>query len=238
MTHAEIDVAQAVASALAAIADDQPDYRDRLCALAESPHALSELARDPELGRALFVELRKLRPLSLWVRDEATVALGAKRAASLDGAICRLPAGTQLPAPEGRECWLEVDAASAESTLRGLPSGWGVIVTGELAGLSFAGLRKAAPMRALGAVLDEGSPALLEVLRAARLDVVVVRAGTRASHAPAARTLWSVEAATELQLGELPTASAGAVCTGQNALAWALELATLRVRAAGLSPSR
>jgi hypothetical protein len=118
-----------------------------------------------------------------------------------------------------------------------------VIVTGDLSGLSFAGLRKAAPMRALGAVLDDtvdqaSSPDLLEVLRAARLDVVVVRAGTRASHAPAARTLWSVGVATELQLGELPIASAGAVCTAKNALAWALELATLRARPAGLSPPR
>lgn len=238
MTHAETDVVTLVAGALAAIADDQPDYGARLSQLLESPHALSALARDPELGRALFVELRKLRPLSLWVRDEAASALALKRVASLDGAICRLGSGAQLPAPEGRECWLEVDAASAETTLRALPSGWGVIVTGDLEGLSFAGLRKAAPMRALGAVVDHATPALLEVLRTARLDVVVVRAGTRLTHAPAARTLWSVHSESELQLGDLPIASSGAVCAGKNALAWALMLATLRARPAGPSPAR
>jgi hypothetical protein len=158
--------------------------------------------------------------------------------ASLDGAICRLLPGEQLPAPEGRECWLEVDAMSAETTLRALPSGWGVIVTGDLAQLSFADLRKAAPMRALGAVLDDPAPSLLDVLRAARLDVVVVRAGTRPDHAPAARMLWALQAPDELQLGSLPIASSGAVCAGKNALAWALELATLRTRPAGLSPPR
>jgi hypothetical protein len=232
MTHAEIDVDDAVARALAAIEDDLPDYAARLRELADSPRALAALGADPALGRALFVELRKLRPLSLWVRDHAARALAEKRAVSLDGAICRLAPGEQLPAPEGRECWLEVDAESAETTLRALPSGWGVIVTGDLSRLSFATLRKAAPMRALGAVLDDASPTLLEAVRAARLDVVVVRAGTQPDHAPAARMLWAVHAPDELQLGALPIASSGAVCTGENALSWALSLASLRSRPA------
>jgi len=231
MTLAEADVADTVLRALAAIADDAPDYGVLLARLVDSPPALRALAADPELGRALFVELRKLRPLSLWVRDQAGRALALKRAASLDGAICRLAAGEQLPPPEGRECWLEVDASNAETTLRALPSGWGVIVTGDLQALSFAALRKAAPLRALGAVLEAPTPLLLEALRPARLDVLVVRAGSAPAQAPAARWLWSVRELGELQLGAPPIASAGAVCDGKNALAWALSLASSRRRA-------
>ena len=248
MTLTEADVADTVERALCAIESDSPDYARLLAELLDSPHALAVLTRgtaagsraepprastprELELGRALFVELRKLRPLSLWVRDDAACALATKRAASLDGAVCRLAPGEQLPPPEGRECWLEVDAAHAETTLRALPSGWGVIVTGELRGLSFTQLRKAAPLRALGAVLVEPpAPDLREALRAARLDLVVVRAGSEPGDAPAARVLWSVHGPHEPQLGGLPIAAAGAVCDGKNALSWALRLASLRAR--------
>ena len=248
MTLAEADVAGAVERALSAIENDSPDYAELLAELVDSPHALAVLARgtvarsraepphastsrEVELARALFAELRKLRPLSLWVRDEAACALATKRAASLDGAVCRLAPGEQLPPPEGRECWLEVDAAHAETTLRALPSGWGVIVTGELCSLSFAQLRKAAPLRALGAVLVEPpAPDLREALRAARLDLVVVRAGSEPGDAPAARVLWSVHGPHEPQLGDLPIAAAGAVCDGKYALSWALRLASFRAR--------
>jgi hypothetical protein len=237
MILAEADVADTVERALRAIENDSPDYTQLLQRLLASPLALSILAsgrsaREVELSRALFVELRKLRPLTLWVRDDAACALAAKRAASLDGAICRLAPGEQLPPPDGRECWLEVDASHAETTLRALPSGWGVIVTGDLRRLSFAHLRKAAPLRALGAVLVETpAPDLREALCAARLDVVVVHAGSAPTEALAARVLWSVRVPDERQLGALPIAPAGAVCDGKNALSWALQLASFRCRA-------
>lgn len=233
---------------LRALDDDSPEYRELIAALAHDAEARRELAREPELGLRLFPELRKLRPVSLWVRDRATLALPQKRALVLDGAICRLAAGEQLPAPEGRECWLEVDAASAETTLRALPSGWGVIVTGELSVVSFDALRRAAPLRALGAVFDP----CFEPPPTTRLDLVLMpepppEAAFLARAEPgaremgtdslpsgawrrAARTLWSCSLPPALQLPRLPTSesssahSAGVLSDAENALFCALLL--------------
>ncbi|MDB4977229.1 MAG: hypothetical protein JWN48_5570 [Myxococcaceae bacterium] len=214
--------------ALQRIDDDAPDYGEPLEALL-APAALAFLERTPELARPLFVELRKLRPLTLWVRDTVELALARKRDAVLDGAVCSLAPGTMLLQPEGRECWLEVDASAAESTLRGLPSGWGLVITGDLSRSSFPALRRASPLRALGAVLD-GQPRPVD----ARLDLLIVRARSecppRPTETSGTRVLWSVESAGALQLTPEFTPSIGVLCDGRAALAWALRLATLRTR--------
>lgn len=226
---------RALERALRAIDDDAPEYRAALDAIAANPGLMEQLRARPAQGHALFVELRKLRPLTLWVRDHAAVALACKRDFVLDGALCRIEPGAQLPPPEGRECWLEVDAAHAETTLRALPRGWGVLVSGELRQVSFAALRKLAPLRALGVVLA-GEDATAYPLRLAsldsRLDLALVQdgasAGSEAVQAAAARVLWAIAAPSELQLSAPPIASSGAVCDGKQAPSWALCLATLR----------
>jgi len=223
----EANLEARIDAALSAILDDSPDYARELDALAADPEALSRLAREPELARALFVELRKLRPTALWVRDRATVALTTKRDVCLDGAICRLAPKEQLPGPEGRECWLEVDSVSAESTLRGLPSGWGVLVAGDLSQVSFAALRRAAPLRALGVVLaDDTSVDSIEP--GARLDLMVARVGSLLPETPAARVLWVSDTPDERQLLDRPIPSSGVVCRVPEARAWALRLASQR----------
>ena len=238
----ESELRALVARALAAIDDDAPDYPEPLAALAGSPRWLAQLAQQPELGRALFAELRKLRPLTLWVRDRASVALAKKSAATLDGAVCSLLPGEPVPAPEGRECWLEVDAAEAESTLRTLPRGWGLILRGDLSEVSFAALRKLSPLRALGAVVQarprpsepagHGSPSS----ETARLDLVIVQASAPigdlpalSAHVEGARMLWSVDHPELRQLPPPRSPSIGVLCDGNHALAYALWLATVRL---------
>lgn len=226
VTHDEASVAALVALALRRIDEDAPHYGEPLRALT-APSALALLAGQPELSRPLFSELRKLRPLTLWVRDEVELALLAKRDAVLDGAVCSLPPGSALLRPDGRECWLMADAQTAESTLRALPAGWGLIVTGDLSSVSFAALRRASPLRALGAVLD-GQP----VPSQARLDLLIVRAPAERPPPPTetsgTRVLWSVESPEALRLTPDFTPSIGVLCNAESAFGWALRLATLR----------
>ncbi|MDB4985068.1 MAG: hypothetical protein JWN04_246 [Myxococcaceae bacterium] len=222
-----------VERALLRIDDDAPDYGEPLLELAQSPAALAILGALPELGRPLFAELRKLRPLALWVRDSLELALAKKRDAVLDGAVCSIGAGSALLAPEGRECWLEVDAQAAESTLRGLPAGWGLIVIGDLSRVSFLALRKASPLRALGAALD-GAAGAACLLSEARLDLVIVREPGRPPDAAlGARMLWSVHSPEQLRLAPEAAPSVGVLCDGNAALACALRLATMRQPSGG-----
>lgn len=215
-----------VEAALAAMLDDSPSYGAQLRELERSAGLATVLDEEPELGRALMVELRKLRPTTLWVRDRAEPALRAKRLLFLDGAICRCEPFEPLPEPEGRECWLEVSARDAESALDALPRGWGLVVAGPLAGVSFASLRKRAPLRALGALFT--GPVLIDA--SARLDLLV----QPAQHGPSAST--EPLGARVLTLGESPEThdltrsalSSGLVCDAETALSWALRLATKR----------
>jgi hypothetical protein len=222
----ESDLETRLGRALSAILDDSPAYAAELTALADDPSMLAGMAAQPALVRPLLGELRKLRPVALWVRDGAAVALAQKRDLCLDGALCRLAPGEQLPVPEGRENWLEVDARSAESTLRALPSGWGVVVSGDLTQVSFTELRRAAPLRALGAVLGSADARTLEP--GARLDVVVADVGADPFAVRAARVLWACEALDERQLLARPIPSSGVICHGTAALSWALRLASRR----------
>ena len=226
----ESSVRVLVERALQAIERDDPDYGEPLRALSEPP-LLACLRADPELGRALFVELRKLRPLSLWARDGADAALAYKRDLSLDGAICTLAEGHALPSAAGRECWLEVDAASAAQTLTMLPRGWGMVVTGELAQVSFASLRRLSPLRALGATL--GSPASGPLPADTRLDLVISALhgplSSPGAHLQGARMLWSVESPEQLRLAPAGVPSAGLLCEGKDACLFALRLASVRL---------
>lgn len=235
MSEAQLDtVARSlIERALTLIDDDAPDYGEPLQALTEPP-LLAHLRADPELGRALFVALRKLRPLSLWVRDHAEQALACKRDLSLDGAVCTLPEGGALPPPDGRECWLEVDAAHARQALATLPRGWGLVVTGALAQASFASLRRLSPLRALGAVVGRLAHGPLPV--DARLDLVIAPFGQLAgpqsnhgAHVHGARMLWSVESPEQLRLAPAGVPSMGFLCDGNDALLYALRLATVRL---------
>jgi phosphohistidine swiveling domain-containing protein len=149
--------------------------------------ALPRLSRiaDPAL-RQLFVQVRQLRSAPLWVDGELEHALRVKEEACLDGALCTRSPGAELAPPRGRECWLELDATELAG-LAALPSGWGVVVRGDLTRVSIPALRAAAPLRALGVRLT-GPGAFLP---AGRLDVVIVDArepdaAVRASTAHAA----------------------------------------------------
>jgi len=226
--------------ALVAIDEDLPDFRDPLFALAGSTFALAYLRSHPDLARPLFVELRKLRPLPLWVRDDVEPALVAKRDVVLDGAVCRVSTGTSVLKPEGRECWLEVDAQVAETTLRGLPGGWGLILDGDLTTLSLPALRKLAPLRAIGAVVTDAQQTA-DWLRGERFDLVLPRR-TEPARAnvvePArfsldarelgARVLWSVDDVDDLLRTPDAAPSVGVVCNAAAAQACALRLATAR----------
>jgi pyruvate,orthophosphate dikinase len=133
--------------------------------------ALSAQLRDADLRR-LFTELRKLRPTPLWVSGEASEALRLKDDACLDGALCAWPAQGELPAAQGRECWVEIDAARVEMHLPTLPRGWGVVVAGDLSAVRLAELRALAPLRALGARLVTPDATLPE----GNWDLLVVEA--------------------------------------------------------------
>jgi hypothetical protein len=226
LVHGEAEVRALVEQALVAIDDDAPAYGEPLARLAGSPAALAILRAQPELARPLFVELRKLRPLTLWVHDRLELALAAKRDGVLDGAVCSLAPGTTLLRPEGRECWLETDALAAETTLRGLPPGWGLIVTGDLQAVSFQALRRASPLRALGALLRDSA-----LIPDTHLDLVIISDRAQvADERRGARVLWSVQATDALQLPPEAAPSIGMICSAEHALACALRLATLRAR--------
>ncbi|MET0285981.1 MAG: hypothetical protein ABW352_15975 [Polyangiales bacterium] len=222
------EIADLVREALLLIDQDAPGYVVPLHAL----HALpSEQLEDAEeLLAPLFVELRKLRPFPLWVRDTPARALRLKTLARLDGAI---GLGEPVPA-EGRECWLEVPAEQAEAALRGLPAGWALLVRGERT--PWLALRKQSPLRALGIALDgEPVPHGPHALPAP-LDLVTLDP-TRADEAGlGARVLWSVHSADLRDLADQALALtaqvpfSGLICGGDDALQCALWFATVRRR--------
>lgn len=208
--------------------DDASDYRARLSSLLDDPIALRTLAQDQALCARLLPELRKLRPLGLWVRDQIDRALAAKCNLILDGGICRQTAQLPMPAPSGRECWLEVSAHQAEARLADLGAGWGLLIADDPSDALLASLRRTAPLRALGIVLTGPLAAVPSV----RLDLVLrldaPRDAAAGSAIPGARVLWA---------GVPPEAHAslaasgqnvGLVCDAEQALAWALRLAVTR----------
>ena len=208
--------------------DDAPDYRALLSALSSNPAALRTLADDLSLCATLLPELRKLRPLGLWVRDEIDRALAAKRNLVLDGGICQIMAQVPTPAPVGRECWLEVPAHEAESRLAGLGAGWGLLVSGDVSDGLLASLRRAAPLRALGVVLT----APLSAVPTVRLDLVLrldaPRDASAGSAVPGARVLWAGVAPEAHAALAASGQNVGLVCDAEQALAWALRLAMTR----------
>jgi hypothetical protein len=223
------EIAELVREALLLIDQDAPGYVVPLHALHALPATQLEDAED--LLAPLFVELRKLRPFPLWVRDTPARALALKALARLDGAI-----GVGEPvAAEGRECWLEVAASDAEQALRGLPAGWALLVRGERT--SWPVLRKLSPLRALGIALDgEPLPHGPHALPAP-LDLVTLDP-TRADEAGlGARVLWAVHSADLRDLADQALALtaqvrfSGLIVRGQDALPCALWFATVRRRA-------
>jgi hypothetical protein len=223
-----------VAQALHAIDQDEPSYVEPLNALRTLPGALAVLEAEPELASALFVELRKLRPFPLWVRDTPARALALKQLGRLDGAIC-IGSDEPWPAAEGRECWREVSAAEAQHALASLPTGWGLIVRGEVARIPWSELRRSAPLRALGLARD-GEPGARSLQTASdiRLDIVTLDPGRASEAGLGARVLWALPTAGPRELAHqaLPLAalapSSGLLCTGDDALSCALWFACVR----------
>jgi hypothetical protein len=227
MVHRE-EIAHLVREALTLIDADAPGYVVPLHAL----HALptEQLEEEHDLLAPLFVELRKLRPFPLWVRATPARAVALKQLGKLDGAI---GVGTVVQS-DGRECWLEVPAASAEEAMRTLPIGWGLLVRGERAPWSI--LRRIGPLRALGCALDgeavpHGPHALLSDTQ---LDLITLDP-TRADEASfGSRVLWSVHSRDLRDLADQALALteqvpfSGLICHGDDALSCALFFATVR----------
>lgn len=222
-----------VAAALAAIEDDAPSFAVHLAAIADAPAVLGCLAREPERGAALFVELRKLRPVTLWVRDTARAALDAKRTLGLDGALCRPEPSAPIPPAQGRECWLELAAAPTASELAALPPGFGLCVRAPLTESALAALRRSARLRAIGLLAHADTD-----VPPAGLDLLVLPAAHPLPDGVGpARVLWLGPAPGDvdgapLLLDYMP-ASSGVVCTASQALSWALALASRRRPRAG-----
>jgi phosphohistidine swiveling domain-containing protein len=172
---------------------------------------------DPELKR-LFAQVRKLRPAPLWVFGDAEVALRLKEDACLDGALCTLANGVGPPPARGRECWLELDASEIEERWTSLPAGWGVVLRGDLTRVSIAGLRRAAPLRALGVRLEHPAALLPE----GRLDLLVLACSEQEERLEAARTslLARADAARVLHLLNFsePWSVASVIASGLTAI--------------------
>jgi len=215
-----------VAAALAAIDDDAPTFADTLAAIAGAPAVLDLLTREPERAGVLFVELRKLRPVTLWVRDEASAALLAKRSFALDGALCRPGDDLSLPPAEARECWVELARVPDEAQLSALRPGYGLVVAGVLAAEELTALRRGARLRALGARALAPTAAVPP-----GLDLLVLPAGAPLPNEGApARVLWLGSAEGAPHLPDHMPASSGVVCAAEHALSWALALASRRRR--------
>lgn len=212
-----------VAAAQAAIAEESLAYVESVAALAASPAALALLHERPELAHALWLELRKLRPLALWVRGEAREALRLKRECALDGALCTH--AESMPPAEGRECWVSITDQHEQRELGALPRGYGVVVHGPRAYDVLGALRRASPLRALGVAL----PTKDHETQAAPLDLVLIEhARGRPLEAPAelgARVLITGLTRAELASAHLLGGLGGVVCDGAEVLAWALDLA-------------
>lgn len=217
-----------MARALSEIHADEPDYARTLRELSRSPE-LPHLLEAPRAGE-LLLELRKLRPIALWVRDEATLALATKRALWLDGAICR--DGPAPQAPEGRECWLSLGPSWSDATVRALPAGFGLIVAGAASAERLTRLRRLGPLRALGVACR--TPAELPN---ARLDLVLLESCVPLGEESGARRLCADLAPEQLTQAHLDGGLSGLVCDGAQALSFALRLAAHRpARAPGAAP--
>jgi hypothetical protein len=160
---------------------------------------------DAELAR-LFAELRKLRPGAA-VGDGAGRGSAAPQAeASLDGALCTAPprppavstasarprrwsrVGAAPIAPEGRECWMEIDAAGDRvAAATALPPGWGVVLRGALSAVSVAALRQSYPLRAWGMRFERREDRAPGARRCAPLGLWRCSEGTRAREGPEPR---------------------------------------------------
>lgn len=217
-------LSELVAEALRALDDDAPTFGEPLRAIAASPALLAALDHDADLHGALMPELRKLRPVPLWVRDEATRALRMKRVAFLDGAIATIARDAPTPAPEGRECWLQVPAEEATERVRTLGRGWGLVVAGDLHRTSFETLRRMAPLCALGAAISRP----ISLVPRVPLDLVVLEGTAGAGEVPGARVLRAALPEAELGTSAVSGQATGLVCTATDALSWALRLATVR----------
>jgi phosphohistidine swiveling domain-containing protein len=178
---------------------------------------------DAELKR-LFAEVRKLRPSPLWVAGPAQEALRLKDEACLDGALCSWPAQGELPPGQGRECWIEISATQIQARLPELPRGWGVVVTGDLSGLSVATLRRWFPLRALGVRFENVEAALPD----GPLDLAVfsAAAGSLQNQVEALRQVHVVNFS-----GDLP------VPDGNN-VGWACPVSTVALMALGYATAR
>jgi hypothetical protein len=228
------EMASLVHEALTLIDQDAPEYVVPLHALHALPGA--QLEQEADLLAPLFVELRKLRPFPLWVRDSPLRALQLKALGKLDGAI----GVGEAVAADGRECWLEVSADHAEAALQSLPAGWGLLVRGGRP--PWATLRKLSPLRALGIALDGESIPHGPHALPGRLDLVTLGATRLDEAGLGARVLWVVHSADLRDLAEQALALtrqvpySGLICGGADALSCALWFATVRSRPASTEP--
>jgi hypothetical protein len=210
-----------VQRALEAIRADSADYKEPLRTLAESSAQLAPWLGDALLTE-LFAELRKLRPVALWVRDRATVALAQKRLLQLDGALLQLAPGDTVPAAEGRECWLELSAQTSEHGLRSIPSGFGLLFHDSLHDLAVARIRRSVPLRALGVVCRSAAE-----LPEARLDLVLGETDDP-TLLRGARVLCAGLTPEAVRASYVDSGLGGIVCDASHALSWALRLAVHR----------
>lgn len=216
---------QLVLAALDAIDADAPEQRMLLRRLSAQAGRLDRCFEEPawrEPLARLFTEVRKLRALGLWVRDGARLAFAAKQRLHLDGAIGALDRGASVPPPEGRECWIELPSAAAEAVLRTLPAGYGVVVSEPLHDLVIPGLRRVAPLRALGVVCYSAAS-----LPKTRLDLVLLETGS-VKAVQGARVLSAGCLPENLLADHMENGLHGLVCAASDALGWALRLAAHR----------
>lgn len=230
-----------VEAALAAIEEDSPRFRDHVAALLDTeldglleapPRGHASRAqgapprvRAPELRR-LLAELRKLRRTALWGYGPCEAALQAKEACSLDGIVCPIVSVEGLPAPRGRECWVEIDAKAAPTLLPELAPGWGAVISGELAEAPLVALRRLSRLRPLGVRVTPPIGAHLLSLTHLNLDLALIASDVgdlEALSNLAPRRLLCVDSAVDLR-GSGHVTQGGLVCAVEDVLEAALRL--------------
>ncbi len=227
------DLNALVAQCLADIDEDAPTFRG-LCERLRSapPDLLLNAQRFPELA----VELRKLRPCALWAYGSPLDTLRAKVSMCLDGIVCPVTSGSDLPPAQGRECWLELEAENAERLLPTLPSGWGVVIRGAYHEIPWQNLRRLSRLRPLGVHLTQVP--LQHSARPHPLDLVVGQrdvgyAEALSSLAPRALGWPSLGVAWASGLARIGrSGKLGLLCKTGEALDW-----VLRLGAQGLCPT-
>jgi hypothetical protein len=231
-----------VEAALAAIDEDSPRFRDHVAALLDteldglweaSPGGHASFGEralprvpGPELRR-LLAELRKLRRTALWAYGPCEAALQAKEVCSLDGIVCPIASVAGLPAPRGRECWVEVDSKLAPALLPALAPGWGAVICGELAEAPLLALRKLSRLRPLGVRVS--SPIAADALARAHLNLDLALLAPNVGDLEALsnlapRRLRCVDSGADLG-GFGHMTQAGVLCALEHALEAALRLA-------------